>query len=553
MQRLGLGRALGEWAAPSGLFGGARNRGHATAAQASASAAPSGPAFTSASGRPPRVVVLGGGFGGLYAAVRLEQLMWPRGKKPQVTLVDQADRFTFKPLLYELINGGADEQEVAPPFAQLLAPYAVQFVQAQVTSVQPAAGTGAADAGAALGDASHDDDGAAGHVALADGSRLPYDYLLLALGSAPDDRGVPGVRQWAVPFASIEDAQRVKGTLDLLADSGTPGSVVVVGGGYAGVELAAVLAERLRRAGGAPGGVVLRLLTPGSDILEGSPAGQREAARKVLSELGVDVLTGARVRELGPPSSDPASASSTALPTACTVSYSMATGSDPADAAPLSLPADLVVWTAGSSPATAPREARAGFPFPANARGAVITEPTLRVSGSERVFALGDVAVAAAGGPSYADASAAAGAAAGHSEQAGAPLPATAQVAFQQADYAAWNVWAAINGRQLLPFRYQHLGSMMSLGALNAAVALPLPVPAPLGDAVRSSPLGPLLSAAGVRLGGDGATLEGPLAALLRRGAYLYRQPTNEQRLNVATAWLRQGLEAAAALAGGRR
>lgn len=118
---------------------------------------------------------------------------------------------------------------------------------------------------------------------------------------------------------------------------------------------------------------------------------------------------------------------------------------------------------------------------------------------------------------------------------------------------------------------------MMALGQTNAAVALPIPVPTALADAVRSSPLGPLLSAAGVRVGGagpeaeaavagaaaaegkssavgdSGVTVEGPLAQLMRRGAYLYRQPTNEQRLNVATSWVKLGLEAAAALAGGSR
>ena len=54
------------------------------------------------------------------------------------------------------------------------------------------------------------------------------------------------------------------------------------------------------------------------------------------------------------------------------------------------------------------------------------------------------------------------------------------QVALQQADYVAWNLWASINGRQMLPFHYQHLGSMMSLGQLNAAVALPVPLPLPI-------------------------------------------------------------------------
>jgi NADH dehydrogenase FAD-containing subunit len=61
------------------------------------------------------------------------------------------------------------------------------------------------------------------------------------------------------------------------------------------------------------------------------------------------------------------------------------------------------------------------------------------------------------------------------------------QVAFQQADYVAWNVWAAINGRPLLPFKYQHLGDMMSLGSVNGAVTLPLPVPSQLADSLQVS------------------------------------------------------------------
>lgn len=60
----------------------------------------------------PRVCILGGGFGGLYTAVRLDQLLWPRENKPQVTLIDQSERFVFKPLLYDLVAGVAQPWEV---------------------------------------------------------------------------------------------------------------------------------------------------------------------------------------------------------------------------------------------------------------------------------------------------------------------------------------------------------------------------------------------------------------------------------------------------------
>jgi demethylphylloquinone reductase len=94
---------------------------------------------------------------------------------------------------------------------------------------------------------------------------------------------------------------------------------------------------------------------------------------------------------------------------------------------PPPLPAHVVLWTAGSRASSQPLE-----PFPADARGQLETDATLRVLRHSRVFALGDVAGAGAGGAAH---------------------PATAQVAFQQADYAAWNLWSAINGRPLLPFR----------------------------------------------------------------------------------------------------
>lgn len=129
--------------------------------------------------------ILGGGFGGLYTAVKLESLMWPKGNKPkvssmgvgeragvgyaslsshrthlagpaagagpsitrlpaclhaaQVTLIDQSDRFVFKPLLYELVSGAASEEEVAPSFSRLLAPFPITFLQGKVAAVQPEA------------------------------------------------------------------------------------------------------------------------------------------------------------------------------------------------------------------------------------------------------------------------------------------------------------------------------------------------------------------------------------------------------------------------------
>eukprot|EP00882_Tetradesmus_deserticola_P021250 GHRQ01023004.1.p1 GENE.GHRQ01023004.1~~GHRQ01023004.1.p1 ORF type:complete len:254 (+),score=97.92 GHRQ01023004.1:38-763(+) len=226
--------------------------------------------FVNSSDSRPRVCILGGGFGGLYTAIKLELLMWPRGKKPQVTLVDQGERFIFKPLLYELINGTAQAWEVAPTFAQLLAPYPIQFVQDKVLEVQPEQllKTGGSSTG--------------GSVRLASGGTIEYDWLVLSLGAAADPRGVPGVREHAHPFVSLEDAEYVAQQLaayEARAALGQPpATVAVVGAGYAGVEIAAVVGERLK------GKARVVLLTPGMQILEAAPPGQREAAEQVRAQ-----------------------------------------------------------------------------------------------------------------------------------------------------------------------------------------------------------------------------------------------------------------------------
>ena len=124
--------------APPASGGGVR-----AASSSATEEAPPKPAGAPPPSSTPRVCVLGGGFGGLYTAVRLEGLLWPSGKRPAVTLIDKGDRFVFKPLLYELLAGTANDDEVAPPFARLLASYRTAFVQGAVSRVEPGTGENA--------------------------------------------------------------------------------------------------------------------------------------------------------------------------------------------------------------------------------------------------------------------------------------------------------------------------------------------------------------------------------------------------------------------------
>lgn len=94
--------------------------------------------YTWPDNKKPRVCILGGGFGGLYTALRLESLIWADDKKPQVLLVDQSERFVFKPMLYELLSGEVDAWEIAPRFSELLANTGIQFFQDRVKMLHPA-------------------------------------------------------------------------------------------------------------------------------------------------------------------------------------------------------------------------------------------------------------------------------------------------------------------------------------------------------------------------------------------------------------------------------
>lgn len=458
--------------------------------------------------------------------------MWPRGTRPRVTLVDRGDRFVFKPLLYELLNGGASADEVAPRFDRLLASTRVAFVRGAVDRVEE----GKPDAAASPGLSAP-----GGTVVLDDGTAIEYDWLVLALGGETTTFGVPGAADLALPFCTYDDAVAVDGRLTELESRvraagrlGPTDGVVVVGAGYAGVELAATVAERLAASLSADGlpSPPVTIVTYSDDILHGAPPGQRAAAAAQLAAAGVTVRTRAAVSRVtsaaGP--GGPADARTVHLRgTAGSPDSREASASGDA-----TLDAGLVLWTAGTGPVTRSDGGGPALPFPRSPRGAIRVEPSLRIVGHPRAFALGDVAGVEAGFEGSAASSA----------PSTPQLAPTAQVAFQQADYAAWNVWSSINGRRLLPFRYQHLGDMMSLGKTAGAVTLPLPVPSSLASAVARSPLGGLLGAVGVRLPTEpdappsGLTLEGPLAGALRRAAYWYRQPTGGQRLSVGREWL---------------
>ncbi len=389
--------------------------------------------------QPTRICILGGGFGGLYTALRLNDLPWQKSEQPEIVLVDQRDRFLFSPLLYELLTGELQTWEIAPPYEQLLKDTHIRFTQAVVTGI----------------------DIDTRQVHLQDASPLSYDRLVLAMGGETPLDIVPGVAEFAIPFRTVEDAYCLEERLRTLeASDADKIRVAIVGGGYSGVELACKLADRLGERGR------LRLIELGDGILRGSPGFNREAAQKALQERQVWLDLETSVESIA----------------ADTISLNYRGEVD-------TIPVDIALWTVGTRVSPIVRS----LPIEHNNRSQVITTPTLQVVNHPEIFALGDLA---------------------ESQDAdGQQVPTTAQAAFQQADYVGWNIWGDLTGRPTLPFRYQPLGEMMTLGLDNAT------------------------------LSGLGLKLDGQLAHLARRLIYLYRLPTLDHQIRVAFNWMTRPLQ----------
>ena len=384
-----------------------------------------------------RICILGGGFGGLYTALRLSQLSWTGHEKPEITLVDKCDRFVFLPLLYEVVTGDLQSWEVAPYYSELLSGTGIRYVQATVDSVNLAGRT-----------VQITQNGQA--------ERLSYDRLVLAMGGESVIGNVAGAADNALPFRTLNDAMRLSDRLkDLEASAADRIRVAIIGAGYSGVELACNLAERLGDRGR------LRIVELGDRILNFSPDFNRKAAEKALTDR--KVWTDLQTKTSNVTSDE------------ITLQY---------DDKSETLPVDLVLWTVG----TRISEVIQSLPLPMNNRGQVKVQTTLQVEGYPEVYALGDLADC--------------------KDADGQIIPTTAQAAFQQADYAGWNLWASLTDRPLLTFKYQHLGEMMTLGSDDATLA------------------------------GLGLQLNGVSAHLARRMIYLMRMPTFEHQVKVGLNWI---------------
>jgi NADH dehydrogenase len=269
---------------------------------------------------------------------------------------------------------------------------------------------------------------------------------------------VPGAKEFAIPFRTIADAYRLEERLRQV-QSQDKVRIAIVGAGYSGVELACKLSDMLGSRSR------IRIVEMTDQILRSSPAHNREAAQKALEARGVFLDLETTVESI----------------TQDSLSLLYKGSVD-------TIPVDIVLWTIGTRVA----EIIKNLPLQRNSRGQLLITPTLQVVDHPHLFGVGDLADC--------------------KDAEGQQVPPTAQAAFQQADYAGWNIWASLTQRPLLPFRYHNLGEMMTLGISDATLT------------------------------GMGLQLEGVPAHLIRRLAYLNRMPTLSHQVRVGLNWLTRPL-----------
>ncbi len=374
-----------------------------------------------------RVVVVGGGAGGLPLATSLGETFGRRGRA-DVTLVDHNATHLWKPLLHEVAAGRMDADAHDLDYLAIAHWHHFRFKQGSVTGIDRARRE------IALSEV-RDEDG----EPMLPARVVPYDTLVICVGSISNDFRVPGVAEHAAVLDTLRDAERFHRRLlsacvraDANATAGAPTgvSIVIIGAGATGVELAAEI--RHTTAAHAAYGlehldarrdIRLTLVEAAPRILPPLSEHVAAAATDLLERLDVAVRTGERV---------------TAVTQEGVATHSGAF-----------YPADLVVWAAGIK---APDWLAKLDGLEVNRGNQLVVKATLQTTNDLDIFAFGDCAAAPwHGAPGE-----------------GLSVPPRAQAAHQQATLLCKSIRARIDGRPLPEFRFRDFGSLVSLGELSA-------------------------------------------------------------------------------------
>jgi NADH dehydrogenase len=354
-----------------------------------------------------RVVILGGGFGGIYAALELEKVL-ARRSDLEVTLVARENFFMFTPMLHEVAASDLELSTIVNPLRKMLT-----RVGTFVGSVE------AIDLEGRRVRVSHGD----GHC-----HELPYDHLVLALGSSTNFFALPGVEECALTVRSVDDAMVLRNRIiNILEEANSECSAgvrqplmtfLVAGAGFAGVETLGGINDFVREAlrffpNLRPENLRMILVAPGETILPEFGPKLGVYAQQKLAARGVEVLNGVKVRRVD------------------------------GDLVELTdgrtIRANTLIWTAG----TAPNPVVAALPV-AKRGGRVVVNEYLEVPGVPGVWALGDCALVPDGRGGF--------------------HPPTAQHALREGRAAARNIAARLAGTAEKPFRFRTLGQLAAIG-----------------------------------------------------------------------------------------
>lgn len=366
---------------------------------------------------PHQVVILGGGFGGLYAAQKLKHA------PVQVTVIDRRNFHLFQPLLYQVATGALSPGEISAPIRGVLA-------KQKNTRVL-------------LGDAA-DIDPAVKRILLKDGAEVEYDTLIVATGSQSSYFGNDRWKEWAPPLKSVEDATAIRHKIlwafeaaertESLEDRQAWLTFVIVGAGATGVELAGSLGEiandtlkhdfRSIR----PQDARIIVVDGAPRTLMAYPEDLSRKAEEQLVRIGVRVRCGVKVTGVD--------ATGVAIQTTAGVHEHIASRT--------------VIWAAGVAVSDFGRILVEKTGAETDRGGRIKVTPNLTIPSHPDIFVIGDLAYSAG--------------------KDGKPLPGVAQVAMQSGVYAAKAINERLKGRPIQPFKYFNKGDMAVIGR-GAAVA----------------------------------------------------------------------------------
>jgi NADH dehydrogenase len=398
---------------------------------------------------PNRVLILGGGFAGYTAAKTLCKLTRHRGDVG-VMLISRENYFTFWPMLPGVVSSDIDTKNVAQPLRRALIRLGASFRRAEIESVDLEQ-----------------------QCVKAGDREFPYHHLIVALGGEPAYFGIPGVEEHAISMKGIRTAEAIRNRVieryeeTTLSRGEVPDSkltFVVIGAGATGVEVASELHELIHEVlppdypNINPYRVRIVLVDRNEQILKELDPALRRTARKKLADLQIEMINKVKAQEI--------TADKVVLDDGREIETENA------------------IWTAGFCAS----EKLDDLGLPHDERKGLKVDVYMRVEGCDNVWGIGDCAA--------------------NMNEDGKPVPPNAQAAVQQGKVVARNVLAAIDGKDLEPFKYKPLGQLVEMGsefAVNEVL---------------------------------GIKFSGLMAALFWRATYLYKLESPQSRARIAADWV---------------